>query len=250
LDSLSYIELDSTSNQKINIFDSVFIVYNLTNYATCFYIGNGRFVTNKHFFSNETERIYVKNHKNNFECEIEFIPYNNMDLAIIRIKNYNLNKELYDKNLKSIKLAEYKPNILQPVVCVGFSYYNKREIINDKKYPNFSKGILSKIINKRGEYNKHMIYQVDCSCFSGGSGCPVVDENGYMIGVLFQNLSFNSNDNFLQLPNSGFLISKEIVEEILECLQKNEDLSKLWMFTLKNDEIDLYFNYRKMNPKF
>jgi hypothetical protein len=83
-------------NRITQLQDSVFIIYNSTHYASCFYLGSGFFCTNKHFFNNYTlddEVIYVKNYNLTLECRKYMIPSNNFDLAILRAINYEQFKD-------------------------------------------------------------------------------------------------------------------------------------------------------------
>jgi hypothetical protein len=92
-----------------------------------------------------------------------------------------------------------------------------------------------------------LTYQVDCSCYSGGSGGPIVDKNNKLIGVLFANLSFKEKDEMLQIPKTGVILSKYIIKLIIDNL---EHLNDLWIFKLPDDKLDEYFNYKKYKPKF
>jgi hypothetical protein len=248
--------IDFKSSLKNRLKDTVFIIFNSTNYASCIYIGNGRFITNKHFFNDyqiNEEEIFVRNYKfKNIRCRKEFIPKNNMDLAIIKIYDYDNNKKnQYEKYLKPVKIYPKSPYILQIIYCVTYCYFDKKDIINELIFPTTFKGIIAKKLTKQVENIKYdIVYQVDCSCYSGGSGGPIVDENGYLIGILFQNLSFHTNENFLQLPNSGFIIAKDIISDIISNLNNGKDISQLWMFKLSNEEVDKYLNYNHFNPKF
>lgn len=237
-----------------NILNSVFIIYNQSNYASCFYIGKGLFITNKHFFNNydlNDEVFYIKNKYIKLECKKIYIPNNNMDLAIIGLKSPNDYKFEEEKGfLMPIKINDSTVNVIDKIYSVTFSYFDKIDIINNIEYPNVFKGIISKIVKHN---NKDFVYQIDCASYSGGSGGPIVNPNGELVGVLFQNLSFYTS-KLTQLPNSGIIISKNIIEDIVFLTRVSnslyEDLSKLDIFRMPNSTIDKLLNFNKFNPKF
>jgi hypothetical protein len=74
------------------------------------------------------------------------------------------------------------------------------------------------------------------------------------VGVLFENLSFKEKGELLQIPKSGVVLGKDVIQLILNFLFKEnhkvEELNKLWLFKLTNEILDEYFNYKKFNPKF
>lgn len=100
--------------------------------ATCFYIGSGLFLTNKHFFNNcdiNDDYYLVKNNKTTLICNKFFIPKNNMDLAIVIIRDFNSNTENFEYNLSNIKICQEKINIMDIVYTVNFSYFDKKDIL-------------------------------------------------------------------------------------------------------------------------
>lgn len=103
--------------------------------------------------------------------------------------------------------------------------------------------------------NYEVLYQVDSSTYSGGSGCPFVDEEGFLVGILFQNLKFETKDSYMQVPNSGFIISKYVVLEIVDLIQNSKfdeipSFEKIKMFNISNSILDPIFNFRGLKPKF
>ena len=95
-----------------------------------------------------------------------------------------------------------------------------------------------------------MIYQVDASCYSGGSGGPIVDKEGKLVGVLFANLSFQDKDTMLQIPKTGVILGRDVIQMIIDNLADLEKLSDLFIFHIQDSELDDYFNYKKYSPKF
>jgi hypothetical protein len=226
--------------------DSVFIIYNTTHYASCFYLGDGFFCTNKHFFTNynlDDEVIYVKNYKLTIQCRKYMIPKNNFDIAIVRaIKSEEINDLIVP-----LKISNKKLKILEEIWNINFSYFDKKEILHSLKLPNLFKGVITKII-ERNKFD--IVYGIDSASFSGGSGGPVVNKDGELVGVLFQNLTFNTSEFFLQVPHTGYIISKEIILLIKQNLKNLEALNNLWIFNLSNQEVDRYLNFNKFSPKF
>lgn len=270
---LSEIKTDSILiEEKFNkIKNSVFIIYTDKHYASCFYLGKGFFITNKHFFNNyelNDEEILVKNYKYTLRCIKYFIPKNNMDLAVVKIRNYEYEKYEGSKNsqyafLTPLEISSDKVNLLDTIYSVTFSYFDRKEILNDLKFPNIFKGVVTKRILYKNSLEKkpinkfpqvEIVYGVDCACFSGGSGGPMINSEGKLVGVLFQNLTFHSDKHFLQLPHSGFMIAKEMVKLIYDKIDDKESLSNLWIFKLPNSEVDKYLNFNKFSlsikPKF
>lgn len=104
---------------------------------------------------------------------------------------------------------------------------------------------------------KDVVYQIDCSCYSGGSGGPVVNKKGELVGVLFQNLTFQTNKESLQLPQAGFIISKEIINLIINQIDNQTDkilsqkiFENLWIFKITNEEVDKYLSFNSFKAKF
>lgn len=240
--------LYSYAESKIKkVLNSIFIIYDELNYASCFYIGRGLFITNKHFFNNpevadSNEVFYVKNKNFKFVCKKIFVPKNNVDLAVVGIKD-----EAQSNGLVPIKIYEKKVCLLDVIYCANFSYFDKNDTINKITYPNFTKGVVSKIVKYN---NVDFLYQIDAACYSGGSGGPILNMNNELVGVLFQNLSFDTADNFVQLANSGFILSKEIIHRITKQIDSNKKLEDMWIFNIKDDELDCYFNFKSFSPKF
>ena len=229
--------------------NTIFITYNEKHYASCFYIGKGLFITNKHFFNNyelDDEIIIVKNRKFKFECKKIYIPKNNMDLALLGVGTL---KET--ERLTPIKISKQAIHILYKILCFGYSYFDYVNVIRDLKYPNIAKGVISKILKYK---ESDIVYQVDCSCYSGGSGGPIVNEQNELVGVLFQNLTFHTNENFVQLPNSGYIIGRDIIKVIVDhvnrCIDSKYQFDKLWIFNVPSEILDLYLNYKVFKPKF
>lgn len=163
--------------------------------------------------------------------------------------------EKLKENLQPIKINSKKINTLDDIYSIGFCYFEVNEILNFEK-PLIHKGILSKKILLKNFYE--MIYQIDSSTYCGGSGCPIVDSEGFLIGILYQNLKFDTKNSYMQVPNSGFIISKYIVMEILKVIEFNEknifnlnpDFGKMEIFNADKNEIDKVFNFLGFNPKF
>lgn len=103
--------------------------------------------------------------------------------------------------------------------------------------------------------NHEIVYQVDSATYSGGSGCPFVDNDGNIIGILFQNLKFETSKSYIQVPNSGFIISKYIILQILDLIEnckENEipDFSQIKLFNINDFKINPIFNFIGLKPKF
>jgi hypothetical protein len=176
-------------------------------------------------------------YKNSNENENEILNSNETKL-----------KKLYEY-LKPIKINSNKINILDNIYSIGFCYFEVNDILKFNK-PLIHKGILSKKILLNEYYE--MVYQIDSSTYGGGSGCPIVDKNGFLIGFLYQNLKFNTNDSYMQVPNSGFIISKYIIIEILNELKNkiNPEFEKMKIFNADKNLIDPVFNFPGFKPKF
>jgi hypothetical protein len=255
---ISEIKTDLIEEKFSKIKNSVFIIYTDKHYASCFYVGKGYFITNKHFFNNyelNDEEILVKNYKYTIRCRKYFIPKNNMDLAVVKIRNFEKNNKLYP-DLIPLEVSNDKVNLLDTIYSVTFSYYDRKEILNEIKFPNIFKGVVTKrIIYKNSLEIKfsnnypqiEIIYGVDCACFSGGSGGPMINPEGKLVGVLFQNLTFHTDQHFLQLPHSGFMIAKEIVKLVIDNIEDRWSLCNLWIFKIPNSEIDKYLNFNKFS---
>jgi len=157
-------------------------------------------------------------------------------------------KILYEK-LKPIKIDSNKINVLDDIYSIGYCYFEVNDIIKFDK-PLIHKGILSKKILLNDQYE--IIYQIDSSTYCGGSGCPIVDRNGFLVGILYQNLKFDTKNSYIQVPNSGFIISKYIVKEILDEIENNKIpiFSKMNIFNVNEKSIDKVFNFLGFKPKF
>ncbi len=99
------------------------------------------------------------------------------------------------------------------------------------------------------------MFQVDSSTYSGGSGCPFVDSDGYLTGILFQNLKFETKSSYMQVPNTGFIISKWIVIEIMKLIENSKwdetpNFDKLNLFNIPDLFTDPIFNFKGFKPKF
>jgi len=99
------------------------------------------------------------------------------------------------------------------------------------------------------------LYQVDSATYSGGSGCPFVDEEGFLVGILFQNLKYETKDTYMQVPNSGFIISKYVILEIINLIEKSKfdeipSFQKIKMFNIPDSIMENIFNFKGLKPKF
>jgi hypothetical protein len=163
--------------------------------------------------------------------------------------------------LMPIKINSNKINIQDDIYSIGFCYFEVNDILKFNK-PLIHKGILSKKIFLKEFYE--LVYQIDSSTYSGGSGCPIVDKNGFLVGFLYQNLKFDMKNSYMQVPNSGFIISKYIIIDILDEInnknknknkdrdKKNPEFEKLKIFNVNKNLIDPVFNFPgfKFQPKF
>jgi hypothetical protein len=172
-----------------------------------------------------------------------------MDLAILTFETYESNlkaKTFFDKKIIPIQISRKKAHVLDPIFSCNYSYFEKTDILK-LKTPNLTKGIISKIINYN---NFEMIYQIDCVCYSGGSGGPIVNSEGQLVGVLFQNLMFSTKDFNMQLPNMSFIISKEVINELMnEISQQNPNFNNIWYFKSQMEEFENLFEFNKFRPK-
>ena len=74
--------------------------------------------------------------------------------------------------------------------------------------------------------------------------------------IVAQNLKFETKDSYLQVPNTGFIISKYVILEILNVINKSyaedkiPDFDKIKIFNFPNNEIDKIFNFTGLKPNF
>jgi hypothetical protein len=54
----------------------------------------------------------------------------------------------------------------------------------------------------------------------------------------------------LQIPKTGVILGRDVIQTIIDCIAKGNPLHDLWIFKIPDDELDEYFNYKKYNPKF
>lgn len=101
--------------------------------------------------------------------------------------------------------------------------------------PILTQGYISKCIKFQ---DKCVIYQLDAFCYSGSSGAPILNTNGDIIGIVYENISFG---NGIQIPNLSFGISYEIIKEIIENKDNIEKLRNLYWFKVENCVINKIF---------
>jgi hypothetical protein len=70
-----------------------------------------------------------------------------MDLAVVKIRNYE-NIQVSDsfRELIPLQISKNKVNLLDTIYSVTFSYFDKKEILNEIIFPNIFKGVVTKKI--------------------------------------------------------------------------------------------------------
>lgn len=102
-----------------------------------------------------------------------------------------------------------------------------------------------------------VIAQVDCANYSGSSGCPILlSQDNSLAGVMYENISFCSNNDMIEIPNTCFMIHRDLINYIyntIDCLPNKFDIfeaKKIFedLIIFKMDDLDLfqkYFTYSK-----
>lgn len=143
-----------------------------SNFGTCFYIGNGFFMTCMHVVLDESKRIKengvfrFKNNKfeldENFSNVIKF-SYTNLDIVLLsseKIKNFSI-----DKNLKEIEFNTKEVEINNDILVVGHPVHDR----NSNYDPMVKRGYVSRI--------DELFSIISFSNLGGFSGSPVFYEN-------------------------------------------------------------------------
>lgn len=113
------------------------------------------------------------------------------------------------------------------ILIYQYSLFEKKAIL--------TQGYISKCIKYQ---DKCVIYQLDAFCYSGSSGAPILNTNGDIIGIVYENISFG---NGVQIPNLSFGISYEIIKDIIENKDNIEKLRNLYWFKVEKCVIEQIF---------
>jgi pSer/pThr/pTyr-binding forkhead associated (FHA) protein len=108
------------------------------------------------------------------DVEIEMIPPNESDLAVLELRGAAINSE----SIAALLPADERPEPLADVLSGGFPY-GDQALERDRAVPTFTTGKVKKV---------ERTYQLDISAAGGSSGSPVFDLEGRVIGVTTRKL--------------------------------------------------------------
>ena len=164
--------------------------------GTGFVIDQQRILTNAHVLSGaNTIRVQHSDQLSDYRAKVEYIAHD-ADLALLSVEDASFFEDTCPLAIGTL------PELNSPVDVIGFPIGGDRVSI--------TKGIVSRIdmdIYSHSGIDAHLIVQVDAAINSGNSGGPAV-QNGKVIGVAFQALSYGEN--------LGYLIPPPVILRFLE----------------------------------
>lgn len=99
----------------------------------------------------------------------------------------------------------------------------------------------------------HGVYQISVTNYSGASGCPIIHKKtNSLAGILYGNISFDTEKGKIEVGSCCFCISKDIICEIYDAIDicsENNLVSKLkenkFLNRKYHHEIDKLMNHYK-----
>ena len=194
----------------------------ITSSGTGFFVSeNGEVITNYHVIKN-CEQIYSTKNNSNYLARVLAVDKRN-DLAL-------LGTDL--KNVSGIVLDANNPQISESIFALGYPF--GKAISSSVK---ITKGIVSALTGLGDDYGR---FQIDAAIQPGSSGGPIINSDGYLVGVTVSKLNAALvYEKFGALPeNINFGVKLSSVKNLLNAhgikyqtrnasLSIKEDISKI-----------------------
>ena len=138
----------------------------------------------------------------------------------------------FNKNIKLNKLTE--------IFSLSYNYF-PLDIILNICIPFYSSGEINKVISNKGT---DYIYAINCTNYSGASGCPIFDkQNNSLVGIMFENISYETEKGKIEIGTACQCISRDIISLVIKNIDKSQDVYIDYL-------INLYVFKEKLNNLF